>query len=269
MSCEATQSLIHGYLDGELDLVRSMEIERHLNDCESCARAYQNQQSLRSLIRGGSLYFKAPAGLESRIHARLREVHRTAAKPQPAAAAEAPSRPSQAWWSPSWTWAGMAAALALAAVVISILRPGASRPSQQDLLVEEVVSSHIRSLMLNHLTDVTSSDQHNVKPWFNGKLDFSPSVVNLAPEGFPLVGGRLDYLDGRPVAALVYGRRQHLINVFVWPSPSGSGSGAPTQTAARQGYNVVDWTQSGMTWWAVSDLNAQELQEFVAFLKQH
>jgi len=265
MSCEATQGLIHGYLDGELDLVRSMEIERHLSDCESCARAYRNQQALRSLLRGGSLYFKAPAGLEPRVHARLSEVHRAGAKSE--AAATMSSRPRQAWWSPSWAWAGMAAALALAAVVISILRPPASRPSPRDLLVEEVVSSHIRSLMLNHLTDVTSSDQHNVKPWFNGKLDFSPSVVNLAPEGFPLVGGRLDYLAGRPVAALVYGRRQHLINVFVWPSPSGSGSGGPTRTAARQGYNVVDWTQSGMTWWAVSDLNTRELEEFVRLLQ--
>lgn len=266
MSCQEAQGLIHGYLDGELDLVRSIEIERHLNDCEVCSLAYQRQQSLRSAVRGGSLYFKAPASLERRLHAILSDAHRVAAKPQ---ATAAPSRRLRhAWWSPSWNWVGAAAAMVLAAVIVSTLASRASRPSQQDLLAQEVVSSHIRSLMPNHLTDVTSSDQHNVKPWFNGKLDFSPPVVNLAPEGFPLVGGRLDYLAGRPVAALVYQRRKHLINVFTWPgSSSGNDSGAPMKAAPRYGYNVLQWTKSGMTYWAASDLNPTELGEFVQLLR--
>jgi anti-sigma factor RsiW len=267
MSCQETQSLIHGYLDGELDLVRSLEVERHLNDCDACALVYQSQQSLRSLVRGGSLYYGAPAGLEKRLQARLSQVHRAAIKSQAATAAS--WFPLRTWWGLSRAaWAGAAAALALAAVIIPILAWRASRSSQQDLLAQEVVSSHIRSLMPSHLTDITSSDQHNVKPWFNGKLDFSPPVVDLAPAGFPLLGGRLDYLAGRPVAALVYQRRKHLINVFTWPTnSSGNNSGAPAKAATRQGYNLLQWTKSGMTCWAVSDLNTRELEEFVGLLR--
>ena len=257
MSCQETQSLIHGYMDGELDLVRSLEFERHLNGCEVCALAYERHKSLQSLVRGGSLYFKAPAGLERRLHASLSNIHRVATKAE--ARAVAPSR--------AWAWGGVAATLA--AVVILGLVLQTSRPSQQGLMAEEVVSSHIRSLMANHLTDVASSDQHTVKPWFNGKLDFSPPVVDLATSGFPLVGGRLDYLAGRPVPALVYQRRKHIINVFTWPASSaGHDSGVPAKAATRQGYNALHWTQSGMTYWAVSDLNSRELEELVQLLRR-
>lgn len=266
MNCEEMRRLTHAFLDRELDLVRSMEIETHLESCAGCLLTFQQQQSLRSLVRSSALYYKAPDGLEHRIRAGLSGANRAATKSQ--AAAVTPSRQHQTRWSRSLIWAAAAAAFAAVVLTIILLAPTWFRPSHQDLLAEEVVSSHIRSLMPNHLTDVVSSDQHTVKPWFDGRLDFSPSVVDLAQEGFPLAGGRLDYVGRRPVAALVYQRRKHLINVFTWPdSASSSDAGAPVKAPARQGYNVYHWTKSGMVYWAVSDLNSEELKDFARLLR--
>lgn len=266
MNCEETLRLLHAYLDGELDLVRSMGIQLHLDGCASCMLAYRKLQSLRSLVRGGSLYCRAPEDLKNRIQAGLSEAHRSTLEREAAAATRLPPRLVR--WGHSMTWAAAVAGLAGLVVIISTLASRSSRPSQQDLLAEEVVSSHIRSLMPDHLTDIASSDQHTVKPWFDGRLDFSPSVVDLARRGFPLVGGRLDYLGGRPVAALVYQRRKHLINVFTWPRDASAGSSArPVEVPARQGYNVFHWTKSGMVYWAVSDLNAMGLEDFVRLLR--
>ncbi|HEV2491712.1 MAG TPA: anti-sigma factor [Terriglobia bacterium] len=281
MNCRETQELLHAYFDGELDLVHSLEIERHMDECPNCMTAYQRQQSLRSAVRGSSLYFKAPATLESRLRDRLREVHaaetdrvqRLERTLSPRAIpSQAPARTDlgSSWnrWGLRWSLIGAAAGFGLAAIVISMLVLKPARPTPEQLLAQDVVANHIRSLMPNHLTDVASSDQHNVKPWFNGKLDFSPPVVDLAPEGFPLLGGRLDYLAGRPVAALVYGRRKHLINVFVWPSgESAHDSAGPPKITTIQGYNVLHWTRSGTTYWAVSDVNSKELGEFVRLLQ--
>ena len=150
------------------------------------------------------------------------------------------------------------------ALLLILALPLALRYSAQNRLADEIVSAHIRSLMLEHKLDVASSDQHTVKPWFDGKLDFAPPVVDLASQGFPLLGGRLDYFNGRQVAALVYQRHKHFINVFIWPVDSRAPAGG--RAAARQGYNLVHWTASGMTFWAVSDLNTAELEQFAQLL---
>jgi anti-sigma factor RsiW len=249
MDCKNAQILIAGYLDRELDPVQTVETEDHLHACAVCSQSYKDHQVLSEGLRTGSVYFKAPAGLQKRIQRAVRQ------------AAKAESAPR--WLS--WSWVRMAAPLAAAALVLFTLVPFLRGPSTEEILTREVVSGHVRSLMANHLADVPSSDQHTVKPWFNGKLDFSPPVQDLATQGFPLVGGRLDYLDNRPVAALIYQRQKHLINLFIWPS--GSDSDVETKTVSRQGYNLFHWTRSGMTYWAASDLNNAELQEFVQLVQ--
>jgi anti-sigma factor RsiW len=169
-------------------------------------------------------------------------------------------------WRLSWRWLIPAASFAALVIVAVGLFALLSRPSTSDLVAQEIVSSHVRSLMEKHLTDVPSTEQHTVKPWFDGRLDFSPPVKDLASAGFPLVGGRLDYIGNRPVAALVYQHRQHYINVFVWPSTGASD--VSERALVRQGYNLISWTNAGMNYWAVSDLNLAELQEFVQLLQK-
>ena len=262
MSCPENEKLIQGYLDDELDLLDTLEFEAHLQECPTCARAYKNHQMLRTVIRRGDCYFKAPKYLAHRIRLSLhRADEANKAGRQVQALAREVQRPMR--WRISWTFASVAASLAVIALIAWRLGPVASRHSQDDLLTQEVLASHVRSLMADHLTDVLSSDQHTVKPRFDGKLDFSPPVEDLSKEGFPLVGGRLDYLGERPVAALVYQRRKHFINLFVWPASTSSGQ----QTVMRQGNNLFHWTQSGMTYWAASDLNSTELQEFVRLVQ--
>ena len=249
MICQEAHRLIHPYLDGELDLVRSLEIEAHLKDCQTCTQAYNELRSLHSAVSDTTLRFEPPAALRNRV--------RSAVRDESGATNRAPRL--------SWRW--MIPALSFAALVIigwgliALL----SRPSTSDLMAQEIVSSHVRSLMEKHLTDVPSSDQHTVKPWFDGRLDFSPPVKDLASAGFSLAGGRLDYIGNRPVAALIYQHRQHYINVFVWPSTGASDTSG--RALVRQGYNLIHWTNSGMNYWAVSDLNLAELQQFVQLLE--
>jgi anti-sigma factor RsiW len=248
MPCEDVQLLLHGYLDGELDPVGSTEVERHMKDCPACAKAYENQLALRSAISNASLYAEAPADLRRRV--------RSAVRRESGVEAKVPVF--------SWRWLAIGAPLVAAAaaiVVIVSLAPRFSRPAAEALLTQEVISSHVRSLMVNHLTDVASSDQHAVKPWFNGKLDFSPPVKDLAAQGFPLIGGRLDYLGGRSVAALVFQRHKHVVNLFIWPAKEKDSK--PTPFTPSQGYNLIHWSEAGMAFWVVSDLNEKELMEFV------
>jgi anti-sigma factor RsiW len=245
MKCSELEPLIDGFVDGELDLVRSLEIEAHLQDCAACASAYAGRQALRSALSSEDLYYRAPPGLQSRIRSH-RANGRTGESPV------------------SWRLLVLAAGVACIALLVWGMLRFTSRRSE-DLVARDVISSHVRSLMGEHTTDVTSTDQHTVKPWFAGKLDFSPPVRDLAAEGFPLEGGRLDYISNRPVAALVYRRRLHRINVFVWPQ---SGQGGVGQASfSRQGYNVQHWSDSGMNFWAVSDVSSGDLRELTDLLR--
>jgi anti-sigma factor RsiW len=249
MTCQEAKPLIHAFTDGELDLSKSLEIETHLRECQTCALAREEIRGLGLLMKDASLRFTPSASFEKRLRSAVRREARDELLPQ------------RSWWRWAMAGASLVGLILVGWALIVIL----NRPSPNALVAQEVVASHVRSLMAQHLTDVPSSDQHSVKPWFDGKLDFSPPVRDLSQQGFELKGGRLDYIDSRPVAALVYQRRQHLINLFVWPANSNSISTA--QASARQGYNLIRWTNGGMEWWAISDLNLAELQQFVQLLQ--
>ncbi len=250
MTCAETQTLIHGYSDCELDLTKCLEIEQHLEACPACAAVHADLQAVRAAVQNSSLYFETPPGLANRVQSSLRGASRSHRTP-----GVSPRR-----------LLAIAASLALVtAVGWGLLRMLSAR-SGDVFLTQELVASHVRSQMLpSHRFDVASSDAHTVKPWFEGKLDFSPPVKDLVDQGFPLIGGRLDYLRGRAVAALVYQRRKHTINLFIWPSSPGDPT-APKK-ATRQGFHIREWTSSGMTFCAVSDLNEGELQEFVLLIQ--
>jgi len=261
LSCKLTKRFVPGYLDGELDLSRSIEMETHLQVCAECAGELKMQQALRAALQRGSLAYAAPQELRERIQASLRVSAASAA----AAPAEAAQRVSGWNAFPFLRLAGAFAVLVLCAVLAWQLLPGLHGPTSEQRLAAEVLTSHVRSLEANHLMDVVSTDQHTVKPWFDGKLDFSPPVEDLASDGFPLVGGRLDYLQGRQVAALIYQRRKHFINVFVWPDAAAAIS---TQVLTpQQGYNMTRWSRGGFQFWAVSDVSAPDLAEFVRLLE--
>jgi anti-sigma factor RsiW len=251
-------------VDGELDLVRSLEIEQHLQECSDCAEARDQLQALRQRIHSAGLYQRAPLELHERIRASLHQgsqADRTNAAGQAGRAVKS----GAVFHKLPWQWFSIAASLAIIALIGWSIFHALLPTSAENILAQEVISSHVRSLMANHLMDVASSDQHTVKPWFNGQLDFSPTVKDLASEGFPLVGGRLDYLDNRTIAALVYKRHQHVINLFIWPAAE---TEEPLRILTRQGYHAMHWTQGGFTDWAVSDLNEQELQEFTRLIQQ-
>jgi anti-sigma factor RsiW len=254
--CESNGRLVHGYLDGELDVIRAVEFEEHLKTCPACAGQLREQQSLRQSLRSANLYERAPESLRSRIRAEF-----AGDQTQQAQRVRIPMPRRTAL-----NWLAAAAAIVVAIILGASVIPNLVGQRQTDLLAQEMVASHIRSLQPGHLYDVQSTDQHTVKPWFDGKLDFAPPVVDLAPAGFPLVGGRLDYADGRPMAALIYQRQKHLINVFVWPIESSSTKLPGIQTI--QGYNLVFWRRDGMYFCAASDLNVVELGEFVQLLER-
>jgi len=244
VDCERARTLIDAYLDRELAVETSAELERHLETCADCRARYEARRALSAGLQNPALRRAAPERLRRQVAAAISSQ-----------AASAPSRPARRQWLQLAAASVAAAALGSGTTYLS-LTPGVA-PG----LADEVVSSHLRSLQIeNRLVDVPSSSEHTVKPWFDGKVDFAPPVADLATDGFPLVGGRLDYADHRAVAALVYRHGQHIINLFVWPA--GDSHTAGTTEEQRQGYNVVHWADGRMTYWAVSDLNAADLKAF-------
>lgn len=250
MNCEGLLEMADAYVDNELDVLTAAQFERHLVECSSCREAFEKFRTMHDTVKARIPPFVPPPGLESGIRRHLYGRDH----------GDSPRRERISFWPGLVVAAGVTVLLVLSGLIFQFN----IRSSPSESLVEQVVSSHIRSLMANHLSDIVSTDQHTVKPWFTGKLDFSPTVKDLSPEGFPLIGGRLDYLDNRPVAALVYKRNQHTINLFIWPF---LGSDSNLRTKRLKGFNVVHWTTGGMTYWAVSDLNDSELREFAEELR--
>jgi anti-sigma factor RsiW len=251
VTCEEARLLVNAYIDGELDVVKSLEVEAHRSGCTACAREEASLRALHTALGNGALYYEAPAPLERRVRAALREARRT----------ETGRRFALRHYS--WVGAAAAAMLFVAIFVKGVLPP---ELSVSELTAREVVDDHLRSLTENHLTDVLSSNQHTVKPWFDGRLNFTPPVKDLSSEGFPLIGGRLDYLASHPIAAVVYRRRQHIINLFI--SPAEHAADMLPASQVQEGYNILHWTKSGMTYWAVSSLNAAELGKFAELVSQ-
>jgi anti-sigma factor RsiW len=231
------QHAVEAYSDGELDASQQSYIEQHLEGCLACREVYDKLQRLQAGIRAQAPYFRAPESLGVRI---VSSVYR-----------------SESGGVRVWKWMAIAASVALVLSLGAQVFLRKATPTANELLARDLFAGHARSMLGGHLVDVVSSDQHTVKPWFNNKLDFSPDVKDLSSAGYPLFGGRLDYLERRPVAALVFRRAKHVINLFILPS-----SQSRPEAISENGYHVVSWTRDGMTYCAVSDVNLDDLKVF-------
>jgi mycothiol system anti-sigma-R factor len=251
VGCDYTRTALHGYLDGELDATRAAEFERHLEGCRECANTLGAEESLRSSLQRSGLYEHAPISLRKKIRAGL----------------DAATAPAIASRIPVWRWFAVAAAILIVSSVSWFAwNRTQNSASSSPFTAAELIDAHVRSLQPGHLTDVASTDQHTVKPWFDGKLAFVPPVKDFADEGVPLVGGRLDVLGGQNVAALVYSRRKHIINVFVLPTKEPD---TPIhQPGLRQGYQWRHWRRQGMEYCAVSDVSDSDLYELAQLIYQ-
>jgi len=243
MTCDEARLLLHALLDGELDAGHAREVEAHVAGCPRCAAELSQFREMRRAMASANLSFAPPASLRARIDAAI---------PAPVTRAPAPSRRS--------LLKGFAFGTALSAVAATGAVFMVVRSDRDRQILGDVVSAHLRSLQVEHLTDVPSSNQHTVKPWFNGKLAVAPPVADLTAQGFTLLGGRLDAIDGKPVAAIVYRRRLHVINLFVAQAASVDHVAARNETV--QGFNTLRWNDQGLRFIAISDINAEELQEF-------
>jgi anti-sigma factor RsiW len=255
MNCEDSRIYLPAYLDDELDVAESLHVQKHLATCADCRQAQEEHLTLRSALRDARLHAHPSADFTKRIDAAVRRAAKEQARPQPSS------------WLEPLRWVPAAAALVIVTTLGALFVINSLRSSHQQVIAGAVLVGHIRSLQAGHLVDVPSSDRHTVKPWFQGKLDFSPPVPDLSELGWTLIGGRLDYLDGRPVAALVYQRRMHNINVFLWPNHGAADDSIKGEDA--QGYQILHWNGTDMSYWVVSDLNSAELQEFARALRGH
>jgi anti-sigma factor RsiW len=239
MTCEETEILLHALIDDELDAGHAREVEDHIAGCPRCAAQLLAYREMSKTVAGADLRYPAPPELRRRIEASLPKT-------------QAPNRRA--------VLRGFAMGSAVSAIAATGLIAIVLRADDEQRIMSEVVSAHLRSLQAGHLTDVLSTDQHTVKPWFNGKLDVAPPVVDLTAQGFTLIGGRLDYVDTRPIGAIIYRRRSHVINLFV--AQTASAQRHPAKPETIQGFNIRRWSERGLNYWAVSDLAADELAEF-------
>jgi anti-sigma factor RsiW len=241
-ACPDKRLMLHALVDGELDAGNALEVEGHAESCAGCAAEITRLRALRTALTAEGVSYRAPAHVADRAE-RLFETDVIAATPPPYK-----PQPRRRRWESGLLAGALAAGLVGLAIVNTM-------PTS---ISADLVDSHIRSLQAQHLVDVETSDRHVVRPWFNGKVDFAPPVIELAEQGFPLVGGRLDYIKGRQTAALVYRRRAHTINLFIWP---GQVASAP-MTERREGYTLVRWGRGGLVFWAVSDIDPADLESF-------
>ena len=245
MTCDEAEILLHALIDGELDAGHALDVENHVAGCARCTAALADYRAMSAAVAGANLRYTAPASLRERIEASL----------PPAPKAKILPMPSRRSLLRGFAMGSAVSAIAATGLVAIVLRN-----DDEQRIESEVVSAHLRSLQAGHLIDVVSTDQHTVKPWFNGKLDVSPPVIDLTAQGFTLIGGRLDYLDARAIGAVVYKRRQHVINLFVAQTGNTERKAAKMET--MQGFSVLRWSEQGMNFWAVSDIGADELNEF-------
>jgi anti-sigma factor RsiW len=253
MECDRATGLLSPLVDSALGPIARWQVRRHVAGCDACAEKLEELRAMRAAIRTKLIFHRAPPGLAARIGAALPR--------------EAPPETSRPWFRlPVFSFAGTGLVGALAGVALTVLVMSGSGGGGQGAVMQAVIGSHIRSLQAEHLTDVLTSDQHTVKPWLSARLDVSPPVLELKDQGFPLVGGRQDYVDGHPTAVVVYRHAKHVINLFAWASPGATNE--PPRDESRQGFNIVTWRRNGITYYAVSDVEADQLAEFAKLVTQ-
>jgi anti-sigma factor RsiW len=256
MNCHECYNYIDAYIDNELDVAATIVVKQHLRDCSRCQQLLEARKAVVALLDNPQVRFEVPDSLLGKIQSVL-----------PASRSDVKQRSGSRFFNPWFTVPlALAATIAVMLGLVFLNQGGMFDRSRGNALAQDVISSHVRSLLATHLLDVPSTDQHTVKPWFDGKLKFSPPVRDFADQGFRLIGGRLDYINGREVAALVYQRRLHVVNLFIWPL--GSGRNKAAESFTKDGYNVSHWDRDGFEFWAVSDVNAEDLRVFAGLEMQ-